>query len=55
VGEFAVSLGVSVTQGGPYVYGPYWPTGTPLADLASVAISGRQKARCQVVDVVAHA
>lgn len=55
VAEFAVSVGSSLTQGGPYIYNQYWPTETASADLASIAISGRQKARCQVVDVVAHA
>ena len=51
VAEFTVRLGSSATQGGPYTMGPYWPTGTPLADLASIAVSGRQKARAQIADV----
>lgn len=53
VAEYAVRLGTSAVQGGPYVFGPYWPTVTPLANVASVTITSRQKARCQVVDVTA--
>lgn len=51
VAEFAVRVGSSVTQGGPYVYKPYWPTVTLSADTASISLTGRQKARTQIVDV----
>lgn len=51
VAEFTVRVGSSAVQGGPYTWKPYWPTVTPSADVASIPVSGRQKARAQIVDV----
>lgn len=53
VSSFTVRLGVSVTQGGPYIYGDYYPIPEADAVLASVALSSRQKARAQILDVTA--
>jgi len=50
---FLVRLGTSLTQGGPYVYGDYYPVPEPDAAVASVTMSSRQKAQSQIVDVTA--
>lgn len=50
---FLVRLGTSLTQGGPYVYGDYYPVPEPDAAAASVTMSSRQKAQSQIVDVTA--
>lgn len=50
---FFVRLGVSFTQGGPYIYQDYYPVPEPDAFLASISMTSRQKARCQVADVTA--
>lgn len=54
IGTFAVRLATGPAQGGPF--GPFnlaWPTPTPDPNVASVALTGRQKARCVVGDVSA--
>ena len=53
VANFAVRLATGAAQGGPFgPFGPFWPT-NPDATAASVALTGRQKARCFVGDVTA--
>ncbi len=53
VTNFFVRLGTSLVQGGPYTYGDYYPVPEANATTASVAMSNRQKARAQIVDVTA--
>lgn len=53
VKAFVVRLGYSLTQGGPYTYLPYYPDPEENALLASVVMTSRQKARCQIGDVTA--
>lgn len=50
---FLVRLGQAFVQGGPYIYQDYYPVPEPDALLASISMTSRQKARCQVVDVTA--
>lgn len=50
---FRVRLGVSFVQGGPYIYQDYYPIPEPDAFLASIAMSNRQKAQSQILDVTA--
>lgn len=51
--NFTVRLGYGPTAGGPFTYLDYYPTVEPDADLASVALSGREKAVCVITDVYA--
>lgn len=51
--NFTVSLGVGPGPGGPFVYQDSYPDVEPDAALASIAITGRQKARMVVGDVAA--
>ena len=53
VSAFTVSLGASVTQGGPYIYQDAYPIPEPDAFIASVGMTSRQKARAQILDVTA--
>lgn len=50
--NFTVAIGVG-PSGGPFVYQDTYPTIEPNADLASVILTSRQKARCNVADVQA--
>ena len=50
---YRVRLGTSATQGGPYTFLDYFPVPEADAEAASVAMSNRQKAKSQVVDVTA--
>jgi hypothetical protein len=51
--NFTAQLGVGPGPGGPFVYLSTYPTVQPDAELASVAVTGRQKARMVVTDVAA--
>ena len=52
VANFRVRVGDG-PQGGPFTWLDWYPTVEPDAFLASVALNGRQKARCDVADVAA--
>lgn len=51
--NFTVTVGVGPGPGGPFTLGPVYPTAEPDAELASVLVTGRQKARMVVGDVAA--
>ena len=51
--NFTVRVGVGPGPGGPFALGPTYPTVQPDAELASVVVTGRQKARMVVGDVAA--
>ncbi len=51
--NFTVRIGSGPTSGGPFTYQDYYPTVEPDADLASIALTGRQKAVCVITDVTA--
>lgn len=53
VTSFRVRLGVSFTQGGPYIYQDYYPIPEPDALLAAIGMTSRQKARAQILDITA--
>lgn len=51
--NFTVRIGSGPTSGGPFTYQDYYPTVEPDANLASIALTGRQKAVCVITDVAA--
>lgn len=51
--NFTVRIGSGPTSGGPFTFQDYYPTVEPDADLASIALTGRQKAVCVITDVTA--
>jgi hypothetical protein len=50
--NFRVRIGVG-PQGGPYVFGPWYPTPEPNANAASVPVTSRQKAKAELAAVTA--
>ena len=52
VDSFTVQLGKSPSQGGPYVYNSAYPVPQANAEIASVAMTNRQKARAQISNVI---
>lgn len=51
--NFTVRVGPGPGPGGPFAWLDYYPTVEPNADLASVILTGRQKARMVITDCVA--
>lgn len=51
--NFTVRIGFGPSAGGPFSFADYYPTVEPDANLASIGLTGRQKAVCVITDVAA--
>lgn len=51
--NFEVRVGIGPAPGGPFVFNDWYPNVEPDAELASVVLNGRQKARCDIIGVTA--
>ena len=51
--NFEVRVGRGAAPGGPFIFEAWYPTPQPDAELASLILNGREKARCVIGDVSA--